>query len=513
MSIVWQLLGEDSLEFYNPCGDAMTITFSVAQNIAKTADIRVIFVCPGKAAAASKAAAAARAGSRETTGARALLRSKGFKGKAGELEVVASEEGHLTAVVGLGEAPTLDDARNSAASLVREIKRHTSVVCLPPDLSSCEADISSWAQAFAEGIVLGNYQFDNYKSKPEPSNLRKVTIVAEKQHATIRRSLAEGARIAEAVCLTRDLVNEPGGTLTPEVLARRTVKMAQNCGLKAEVWSLADIKRQKLGGLLGVNRGSEKPPRFVKLQWNPPGKPKKSIALVGKGVTFDSGGLSLKPWKAMAHMKNDMAGAAAVIGAMSALSEVQPKCRVTGYLPLTDNMTGGDATRVGDVLQIRNKKTVEILNTDAEGRLILADALSLASEDKPDAIVDLATLTGACVVALGDSYAGIMGNDDSWIETVEDAAKVAGERLWPLPLPEDYRKQLDSPVADLANIGSGNGGTITAGLFLSEFVADGIPWVHLDIAGPAFADKVSGVDPKGGTGFGVRTLIELVRQF
>ena len=499
----------------------MTITFSVAQNIPKTADVRVVFVCPGKASSAS--GAASDTASKEKTAARALLESRGFKAKAGEVEVVADAEGHLTAMVGLGDSPTLDEARSTAATLARVIKRHPSAVCLPPDFSEMEnsnaasvnghPDLLSWSQAFAEGIVLGSYEFNDYKSKPEPSKLRKITVISPQQRNAVRDSLKEGARIAEAVCLTRDLVNEPGGSLTPEVLARRAQKMAQSSGLKAEVWSLADIKRQKLGGLLGVNRGSEKPPRFVKLQWNPPGKPTKSIALVGKGVTFDSGGLSLKPWKSMAHMKNDMAGAAAVIGAMSALSEIKPKCRVTGYLPLTDNMTGGDATRVGDVLQIRNKKTVEILNTDAEGRLILADALSLASEDKPDAIVDLATLTGACVVALGDSYAGIMGNDDSWIETVQGAAKTAGERLWPLPLPEDYRKQLDSPVADMANIGSGNGGTITAGLFLSEFVADGIPWVHLDIAGTAFSDKVSGVDGKGGTGFGVRTLIELVRNF
>ena len=494
----------------------MTITFSVAQNIPKTADVRVVFVCPGKASSAS--GAASDTASREKTAARALLESRGFKAKAGEVEVVADAEGHLTAMVGLGDSPTLDEARSTAATLARVIKRHPSAVCLPPDFSEMEdaagsPDLLSWSQAFAEGIVLGSYEFNDYKSKPEPSKLRKITVISPQQRNAVRDSLKEGTRIAEAVCLTRDLVNEPGGSLTPEVLARRAQKMAQSSGLKAEVWSLADIKRQKLGGLLGVNRGSEKPPRFVKLQWNPPGKPTKSIALVGKGVTFDSGGLSLKPWKSMAHMKNDMAGAAAVIGAMSALSEIKPKCRVTGYLPLTDNMTGGDATRVGDVLQIRNKKTVEILNTDAEGRLILADALSLASEDKPDAIVDLATLTGACVVALGDSYAGIMGNDDSWIETVQGAAKTAGERLWPLPLPEDYRKQLDSPVADMANIGSGNGGTITAGLFLSEFVADGIPWVHLDIAGTSFSDKVSGVDGKGGTGFGVRTLIELIRNF
>lgn len=485
----------------------MTITFSVTQNIPKTADIRVIFVCPGEASSASEAV------SREMTGARALLKSKGFKAKAGEVEVVPDDEGQLTAVVGLGDSPTLDETRSSAATLARAIKRHASAVCIPPDFSSCETDILAWAKAFSEGVTLGNYEYNDYKSKPDPSKLKKITVVSPQQRDSIRRALREGARIAEAVCLARDLVNEPGGSLTPEVFARRTQKVAQDSGLKAEVWTLADIKRQKLGGLLGVNRGSEKPPRFVKLQWNPPLKPKKTIALVGKGVTFDSGGLSLKPWKSMTHMKNDMAGAAAVIGAMSALTDIAPSCRVIGYLPLTDNMTGGDAIRAGDILRIRNKKTVEILNTDAEGRLILADALSLASEHKPDAIVDLATLTGACVVALGDSYAGIMGNDESLIETVKDAAKTAGERLWPLPLPEDYHKQLDSPVADLANIGSGNGGAITAGLFLSEFVADGIPWVHLDIAGPAFTEKVSGVETKGGTGFGVRTLIELVRRF
>jgi leucyl aminopeptidase len=280
------------------------------------------------------------------------------------------------------------------------------------------------------------------------------------------------------------------------------------------VLDLAAIKRLRLGGLLGVNRGSVQPPQFVEIEYKPTGRPTGTLAFVGKGITFDSGGLSLKTGAGMMTMKCDMSGAAAVIGAMSVLPEVAPKVRVIGYLPITDNMTDGDATRPGDILRIRNGKTVEVLNTDAEGRLILADALVLASEARPDAIVDLATLTGACLVALGPSIAGLMGNDQAWNDQVRAAADRVGERLWPLPLPEDYRKMLDSPVADLKNIGGPHGGALTAGLFLREFVGEGIPWVHLDIAGPAFNEATEdGEIPKGGTGFGVRTLIELARTF
>jgi leucyl aminopeptidase len=236
--------------------------------------------------------------------------------------------------------------------------------------------------------------------------------------------------------------------------------------------------------------------------------------LVGKGVTFDSGGLSLKPGDAMVGMKGDMGGAGAVLGAFRAIASLSARVRVLGFLPLTDNMTGGDATRVGDVLTMRNGKTVEVLNTDAEGRLILADGLSLATEAAPEAILDVATLTGACMVALGDRTAGLMGNHQGWIDQVRAASDAAGEPTWPLPLPEHLRRKLDSEIADVKNVTDGRyGGALSAGLFLREFVGEGIPWAHLDIAGPSYANEVDGELVKGGTGFGVRTLVELISGF
>jgi leucyl aminopeptidase len=238
------------------------------------------------------------------------------------------------------------------------------------------------------------------------------------------------------------------------------------------------------------------------------------VALVGKGITFDSGGLSLKTTDSMVGMKGDMAGAAAVLATFSALDSVRPPVRVLGFLPLTDNMPGGDATRVGDVLRIRNGTTVEVLNTDAEGRLVLADALSLAGEAEPDAIVDLATLTGACMVALGTGIAGLMGNHDGFVEQVRAAAGTAGEPVWPLPLPDELRPQLDSDVADMKNVGTGRwGGALIAGLFLERFVPEDVPWAHLDIAGPADATEEASESRKGGTGFGVRTLLRLLSDF
>ena len=234
---------------------------------------------------------------------------------------------------------------------------------------------------------------------------------------------------------------------------------------------------------------------------------------MGKGLTFDAGGLSIKSGQGMMDMKMDMGGAAAVVGAMSVMPDVAPRCRVRAYLPMTDNMLGGDATRPGDVLTIRNGKTIEVLNTDAEGRLVLADALSLASEGKPDAVIDLATLTGACMVALGPRIAGLMGRGDAFLEQVEAASSRTGERVWRLPLPDDYRRMVDSPVADMKNIGGPHGGAITAGLILGEFVAEGIDWAHLDIAGPAFTDSDDAEVVRGGTGFGVRLLVDLASSF
>jgi len=282
-----------------------------------------------------------------------------------------------------------------------------------------------------------------------------------------------------------------------------------DAGVKATVWDRKRIERERLGGLLAVNQGSANEPRFVQLSHRPAGAV-GHIALVGKGITFDSGGLSIKPAESMMTMKCDMAGAAAGLATVLAMPALGVPVAVTAYAPMTDNMTGGFAQRPGDVFTARNGTTVEVLNTDAEGRLVLADALALASEAKPDVIVDLATLTGACMVALGDKVAGVLSNDDALSDEVRAAATAAGEPMWPLPLVDDYRTMLDSTVADLKNIGSRYGGTITAGLFLREFVGEEIPWAHLDIAGPAFTESAPDDGPKGATGFGVRTLVAFV---
>jgi leucyl aminopeptidase len=295
-------------------------------------------------------------------------------------------------------------------------------------------------------------------------------------------------------------------------MAAEARKLLRGRGVAVQVLDVAQLRQKKLGGVLGVGQGSQQTPRFLKLTYAPPGTSGRPLALVGKGVVFDSGGLSLKTGAGMETMKSDMSGAAAVIGAMSALQELGVKTRVTGYVPLVENMPSGTAIRPGDVLRIHNGKTVEVLNTDAEGRLILADALSLASEDKAAAVVDVATLTGACVVALGEKIAGLMGNDDAWTSQVRAAADRTGERVWPLPLPTDYRRGIDSSVADMKNVGPREGGALTAGIFLQEFV-DGVPWAHLDIAGPAFLSSDDGYHSRGGTGFGVRTLVELARSF
>jgi len=273
------------------------------------------------------------------------------------------------------------------------------------------------------------------------------------------------------------------------------------------------IAEEGLGGLSGVAQGSHEPARFIELRYEPAGEPVATVALVGKGITFDSGGLSIKGAEGMMTMKTDMSGAAAVLAAMSTLRELGPPVRVLGFLPVTENMPGGGAIKPGDVVRIRNGKTVEVLNTDAEGRLVLADGLSVAAERHPDVIIDVATLTGAQVVALGSKITGVLGNHRGLVDQVVAAGERAGEPAWPLPLPEAYRCDIDSEIADLKNIGQpGKAGALVAGLFLQEFVGD-IPWAHLDIAGPARADCDDGYVKKGATGVGVRTLVEFITSF
>jgi leucyl aminopeptidase len=448
-------------------------------------------------------------------GLAAFLAEAGFEGKLGETLAVPTG-GRLKAkaalLVGVGDPAelTLDGVRRAAAAVARRAGKVGSVATTLATVGT-ELAVADAAQAVAEGFVLGGYQYLEYKGNATASKLKKVTVIAP-GGASVKAAVERGATIGEAVTWARDMVNTPSKEKSPSDMVAAAKKLLRGSGVAVQVLDVNQLRAHRMGGVLGVGQGSQQAPRFLKMTYAPSGARGKPLALVGKGVVFDSGGLSLKTSGGMETMKTDMSGGAAVIAAMSTLAELGVKTRVTGYVPLVENMPSGTAIRPGDVLKIRNGKTVEVLNTDAEGRLILADALSLASEEKPAAVVDLATLTGACMVALGDKIAGLMGNDDAWSDQVRAAADRAGEPVWPLPLPQEYRKQLESEVADMKNIGGSYGGALTAGLFLQEFV-DGAPWVHLDIAGPARAGADDGYLTKGGTGFGVRTLVELARTF
>ena len=438
----------------------------------------------------------------------AQLGARGFEGKVGETLSLGGDGPTVVAVgVGVAADVTPDVLRTAAAALVRASWKRRSLAtnlldALPPD-----GDRALATRAVAEGAGLAAYRFTRYKSEPDPCRLEGLTVVAADDEA-LRPHLVRARVTVEGVCLARDLVNEPAGSLSPSDLADRASEMAERVGLAVEIVDEVEAANLGLGGLLGVAQGSDEPCRLIKLTYDPPGA-QRTVALVGKGITFDSGGLSIKTAEGMMAMKTDMGGGAAVIGAMSALPALAPAVKVVGYVPATENMPGGRAIKPGDVLETRNGTTVEVLNTDAEGRLVLADGLALAAEERPDAIVDLATLTGACIVALGAKITGLMGNDDDLVAEVRSAADRAGEPAWPLPLPKDYRKQLDSEVADLKNIGGRSAGALTAGLFLKEFVGD-IPWVHLDIAGPSRSEEDDGALVKGATGTGVRTLLELL---
>jgi leucyl aminopeptidase len=450
-------------------------------------------------------------------GLAAFMEEAGFDGKADEALPVATQ-GRLTAkaavLVGLGDEAkvSVDGLRRAAAVLARRASKVTTVATTLLDATPADVDRVAAAQAIAEGAYLGSYKFLRYKQNPDPPALERVVVLG-KGGARVQAALDRGTVIARAVVWARDLVNEPAGTLTPSALADQARQAAEVGGLSIDVLDEVAIANEGLGGLMGVAQGSDQPPRLIRLTYEPTGRARGTVVLVGKGITFDSGGLSLKTADGMETMKTDMSGAAAVIGAMSVLEAAGVKAKVIAIVPTTENMPGGRAIKPGDVLKIRNGKTVEVLNTDAEGRLILADGLSLAAEEQPDAVIDVATLTGACVVALGLKVAGLMGNDEGWVGQVREGADRAGESVWPLPLPPEYRKDLDSDIADLKNISGGRGGgALTAGLFLSEFTGD-VPWAHLDIAGPARAGGDDGYVVKGGTGFGVRTLVEVLSKF
>jgi leucyl aminopeptidase len=424
-----------------------------------------------------------------------------FMAGVGELLVMPAPQiaASSVGIVGVGTSKDLDVARlrRAAGGSMHKLDGLGSIAtalhrCLP----GAEAETG-----VVEGMLLGSYRFDGYKSQPGRDQTKCIKLLGA-SNDSVRRGAIRAAATAEA----RNLINEPSSTLDPAALAGRVEEIAQRSNLDYTVLDEDDLLRRGFGGLMGVGKGSDSPPRLIQLRYAPT-SPQAHVVLVGKGITFDTGGLSMKTIAQMEDMKTDMSGAAAVIGAMSALQDLAIAVEVTGIIPAAENMISGRSIRPGDVIHHYGGKTSEVLNTDAEGRLVLADALALASELKPDAIVDVATLTGAIVVALGLRAAGLFCEDEALREDLLQASSSAGERFWWMPIFTDYRKQLDSEVADLKNVATKEGGAIFAANFLAEFVAPAIPWAHLDIAGPARAEEDLFEVRKGGAGFATRTLL------
>lgn len=471
------------------------------------ADVLIVPVAAGQEDGRDVRRLARRLGGTMVKRAISAARFRGRPGQAAVLPVQGPRR-QAIAVVGLGDEARIDlEAWRRVGGQSRQLAGTLGAARV---VVACGARPLETPQlvAFAEGFELAAYRFAKYKSESDaPPAVTELTLVvvsppAEKILETEWRALAT---TLSGVTLARDLVNEPPAVKTPAYIADVAKKVGQAAGLEVEVWDAKRIASEKLAALIAVARGSSEEPRFVHLRYRSKSTQHR-IALVGKGITFDSGGLSLKPAKSMETMKCDMAGAAAVLGAMTALARLKPAIDVDGYIPITENLPGGRAQKPGDVIRYRNGKTVEVLNTDAEGRLVLADALLVAADAKPDAIIDLATLTGACMVALGTQVAGLFANDQKLADRLLAAGTDTGEPLWQMPLVAEYKDDIKSAVADIKNIGGGHAGSITAALFLQEFVGS-TPWVHLDIAGPAFLEKALPYTPKGGTGFGVRTLV------
>jgi len=428
---------------------------------------------------------------------KSLMLSRTF-GKIGSKRVL---------MVGLGEKTefSTNTLRKIGNLVINKVKGLSSVVAFSSELCNGPGYIS----ALTEGLLLGNYEFNKYKTNNSHENeVEKVIFASNKIKESILKDETDFARvISESINLARDLVNEPPVYLTPSKLAEVASQVAEEGNLKCEIFDYAEIERRGMNGLMAVSSGSEEPPRFIHLTYEPPRRSRRSIAVVGKGITFDSGGLCLKPADSMRTMKMDMGGSAVVLGIMKAIAVLKPSIRVHGLIASSENMTGPKAYKPDDVIRAYNGKTIEVINTDAEGRIVLSDALSYAVELKVDEIVDLATLTGACMVGLGSYTAGIMGNNQKLIDKIRKASDNVGEKTWQLPMDDELRAEIKSNVADIKNAGSRMGGAITAAMFLENFVGD-VPWAHIDIAGPAFLEKDSNWNPKGGTGFGVRTIIK-----
>jgi leucyl aminopeptidase len=454
----------------------------------------------------------------------ALLHDGDFEGKVGETFLLRTE-GKLPAkrvlLVGLGEQEELDleVIRQVSAIAARAVARFQELATIVHGAGVGGFPVESAAQAVVEGTVLGAYRFGKYRREDSHSKtlerLQLVEFGVEKLSAA-QTGAERGRLIAESVCFARDLANEPGAGLPPRELAERAQRLAAEFHLECRVLTEEELESEGMVGILGVARGSEEPPRLIVIEHHPHKQAGPPIVLIGKGVTFDSGGISIKPREGMEAMKYDMAGAAAVFGTLRAVAALTLPLHVIGLVPAVENLPSGKALKPGDILPYRNGKTVEVTNTDAEGRLILADALIYAERFRPRAVIDLATLTGACVVALGKEAAGLFGNDATLLERLKMASQRSGERVWELPLYEEYKKLIHSEIADIGNSLLSKGSTPQAGacvgaVFLQEFVH--YPWAHLDIAGTAYDVDTRAYCPhKGATGYGVRLLTHLLLE-
>jgi leucyl aminopeptidase len=446
----------------------------------------------------------------------ALIARGEIKAKFGEIGIVhtlGNLPSRLIAIAGLGKLQnfTLDRVRGTtgeACRYLRKLNCHKIAMVLH-SLDTGKTSAADLAGAITEGSLLGLYSFQQYK-KSEYEDVEELLILAGETEdlSSLEQSIIKGKIMAEAVILARDMVNEPSNQMTPSAMATIALEISERNGLRCTIFDSREIESMGMNAFLAVAKGSSEPAKLVKLEYQGDEENKSAMGFIGKGITFDSGGISIKPSENMGEMKDDMSGGAAVMAAMGAIAQLKPRINVTAIVPATENMPGGTAFKPGDILRAMNGKTIEVMNTDAEGRLILADALSYAVKEGLSPLVDVATLTGACCVALGKEYSGAFTNDQETVDTILQAAGKTGEDFWQMPLPEKYREMNKSLIADVKNTGNRYGGAITAALFLSEFVGE-TPWVHLDIAGPAFSDKERGYIVKGATGVGVRTLVEM----
>ncbi|MBI5196985.1 MAG: leucyl aminopeptidase [Nitrospirae bacterium] len=451
-----------------------------------------------------------------------MLRTGEFEGKSDQFAVLHTQ-GALPAkrliLIGLGKRDALETEkiRQASGSVSRKIRD----LGLREFTTSTQAigrkDLTpgSAAQALAEGAFLGLYRFSKYRVKEKNNfkELSRIQLVEErKEVGEVKTGVRKGEIIAGATCFSRDLVNHPANDMTPTILSQVAVRMASKTGVRCRVLAKREVQRLGMGAFLGVARGSEEPPKFIILEYWGGKRGEKPIVVVGKSITFDSGGISIKPSEGMEKMKYDMSGGAATLGLLQAAAQLRLPVNLVGLLPATENLPSGTATKPGDVLKSMGGWTIEVVNTDAEGRLVLADALSYALRYKPAAIIDIATLTGACVVALGSQAIGMIGNNEELKKSIRQAGEETRERVWEMPLWDEYHEQIRSPIADIKNTGGREGGMITAAAFLSKFVEE-YPWVHLDIAGVAWKEKDSPYIPKGGVGVGVRLLVQFLQDW